>query len=51
MAVVRRSYGGPWQEFRALVATGLLNLALLAHFRATMDLAADLDRLRRLSER
>jgi hypothetical protein len=32
-------YGGPWQEFRAYVATILLGWAQSVHFAATMDLA------------
>lgn len=40
-------YGGPWQEFRALVAMALIGWAVQIHFRATMDTARDLVRLER----
>lgn len=36
------SYGGAWQELRALVATKLLGLAVSVHFPATMDIAREL---------
>jgi hypothetical protein len=35
-------YGGPWQEFRAYVATVLFGWAQSIHFPATMDLAKSL---------
>lgn len=35
-------YGGPWQEFRAYLATILFGWAQVAHFTATVDLACSL---------
>lgn len=35
---LRRSYGGPWQELRALIATRLLGWALSVHAQATIDM-------------
>jgi hypothetical protein len=44
---MKASYGSAWQEFRALVASVLLGWALRAHLEATLDLTAELERLRR----
>lgn len=45
-----RSYGGPWAEFRALVATILMGWASRISCEATMDVAASLSRLEKEPE-
>ena len=37
----KRKYGGPWQEFRAWIATLLLELAFWVHWRIVRDIALD----------
>lgn len=45
-ALPNKRYGGPWQEFRAFVATILLGLALKIHSEVTFDSAEALTELR-----